>query len=227
MTPVPRTRLSPDARRAQLVELGLQMLSTRSLDTLVVEDIAAAAGISRGLLFHYFPSKRDYREAVVRAAAADFLDHVAPDPTLPLPERLRSAVAAFVDYVSANRDTYVALVRGASGGDPRLRAVFDETRSEVVTRVVDHLTDLSGTEPPRRVRLAVRGWVAFAEEVVLDWLSEPRPDGDGGTAGGDGGTAGAPRASGTGDALDRDGVVELLDGALLALIASAAASGQP
>ena len=210
MASVPRTRLSPDARRAQLVELGLQMLSTRSLDNLVVEDIAAAAGISRGLLFHYFPSKREYREAVVRAAAADFLDHVAPDPTLPLVDQLRSAVTAFVDYVTANRDSYVALVRGASGGDPGLRAVFDETRSVVVARVVDHLTLLGGAEPPYRVRVSVRGWVAYAEEVVLDWLSDPEVDGMRGAAD-----------------LDRDGVVEMLDGALLALVASAAASGRP
>jgi AcrR family transcriptional regulator len=176
------------------------MLSTRSLDNLVVEDIAAAAGISRGLLFHYFPSKRDYREAVVRAAAADFLDHVAPDPTLPPAERLRSAVTAFVDYVTANRDSYVALVRGASGGDPGLRGVFDETRSAVVARVVEHLALVTGAVPPHRVRLSVRGWVAYAEEVVLDWLSGPVD-------------------------LDRDGVIEMLDRALAALVASAAAGG--
>ena len=201
MASVPRTRLSPDARRAQLVELGLQMLSTRSLDNLVVEDIAVAAGISRGLLFHYFPSKREYREAVVRAAAADLLDHVAPDPTLPLADQLRSAVAAFVDYVHDNRDGYVSLLRGASGGDPALRAIFDDTRTAIVTRVVDHLAELSAGEPPHRVRLSVRGWVAYAEEVVLDWLAEAPPD------------------------LDRRGVIEMLDRALLALVASAAASG--
>ena len=201
MASVPRTRLSPDARRAQLVELGLQMLSTRSLDNLVVEDIAVAAGISRGLLFHYFPSKREYREAVVRAAAADLLDHVAPDPTLPLADQLRSAVAAFVDYVHDNRDSYVSLLRGASGGDPALRAIFDDTRTAIVTRVVDHLAELSAGEPPHRVRLSVRGWVAYAEEVVLDWLAEAPPD------------------------LDRRGVIEMLDRALLALVASAAASG--
>ena len=219
MATVPRTRLSPEARRTQLVELGLQMLSTRSLDNLVIEDIAAAAGISRGLLFHYFPSKREYREAVVRAAAADLLDHVAPDPTLPLAEQLRSAVTAFVDYVTANRDSYVALVRGASGGDPGLRAVFDETRSVIVTRVVDHLALLSGAMPPRRVRLAIRGWVAFAEEVVLDWLAlQPVDTSDDAEA--------APADVDAPD-LDRDGIVEMLDGALLALVASAAASTRP
>ena len=175
------------------------MLSTRSLDDLAIEDIAAAAGISRGLLFHYFPSKRDYREAVVRAAAADFLAHVAPNAELPVVERLRAAVQTFVDYVCDNRDGYVSLLRGAAGGDPALRTIFDETRSTIAAQVLDQLTLMGATTPPSRVRLAVRGWVAFSEEVVLDWLSEPSPD------------------------IERADIVEMVDRALLALVASAAA----
>jgi AcrR family transcriptional regulator len=66
--------LDPEARRAQLVALGLKMLSTRPLDKVAIDDIAAEAGISRGLLFHYFPTKRDYHVAVARAAAQDLLD---------------------------------------------------------------------------------------------------------------------------------------------------------
>jgi AcrR family transcriptional regulator len=196
-----RTRLDPSARRAQLVELGLQMLSTRSLDDLAIEDIAAAAGISRGLLFHYFPSKRDYREAVVRAAADDLLAHAIPSPDVPVAERLRAGIVAYVDYVSDNRDGYVSMLRGAAGGDPGLRQVFDETRSAIVANILDQIAELAAAEPPERVRLAVRGWVAYGEEVVLDWLSDHTSE------------------------LDRPTVADLLEQALLALVASAAASG--
>lgn len=198
-----RTRLDPAARRAQLVELGLQMLSTRSLDDLAIEDIAAAAGISRGLLFHYFPSKRDYREAVVRAAATDLLAHAIPSPDVPVTERLRAGIVAYVDYVSDNRDGYVSMLRGAAGGDPGLRQVFDETRSAIAANILDQIAELGAAEPPIRVRLAVRGWVAYGEEVVLDWLSDPDPPNE----------------------LDRAGIADLLEQALLALVASAAASG--
>jgi AcrR family transcriptional regulator len=185
------------------VDLGLEMLSTRSFDDLAIEDIATAAGISRGLLFHYFPSKRDYREAVVRAAAADLLAHVKPDPDLPPHEQLRSGVQAYVDYVCDNRGTYTSLLRGAAGGDPGLRRIFDETRATIAADIFDQFTHIAGQEPPTRVRLAVRGWVAYGEEVVLDWLAEPEPPAD----------------------LDRAALVELLDRALLALVASAAATG--
>jgi AcrR family transcriptional regulator len=179
------------------------MLSTRSLDDLAIEDIAAAAGISRGLLFHYFPSKRDYREAVVRAAATDLLAHAIPPPDVPVSERLRAGIVAYVDYVSDNRDGYVSMLRGAAGGDPGLRQVFDETRSAIAANIVDQIAELGAAEPPTRVRLAVRGWVAYGEEVVLDWLSDPDPPAD----------------------LDRAGIADLLEQALLALVASAAATG--
>ena len=190
-----RIRLDPEARRAQLVALGLEMLSTRSLDQLAIEDIAAAAGISRGLLFHYFPSKRDFHEAVVRAAAADLLRCTEPDRSLPYIEQLRSGVESFVDYVVENRDSYVSLLRGAAGGDINLQAIFDETRSAIAARVIDGL----GAETvPYQVRLAVRGWVAFGEEVILGWLSEPDP------------------------LLDRAGLVDMVHDALVALVGSAA-----
>jgi AcrR family transcriptional regulator len=163
-----RTRLDPAARRAQLVALGLEMLSTRPLDQVVIDEIAAEAGISRGLLFHYFPTKRDFHVAVVQAAADDLCARTEPDPSLPVRERLRGSLEAFVDYVSENRDAYIALLRGTAGGDPALRAVVDETRSRFTNRV---LAGMEVPDPvPARLRLAARGWVAFTEEATLDWL---------------------------------------------------------
>jgi AcrR family transcriptional regulator len=145
------------------------MLSTRPLDKVAIDDIAAEAGISRGLLFHYFPTKRDFHVAVVQAAADDLCARTEPDPTLPVPQQLRGSLEAFVDYVTENRDAYIALLRGTAGGDPALRAVCDESRSVFTGRV---LAGMGVPEPvPARLRLAARGWVAFTEEATLDWLS--------------------------------------------------------
>jgi AcrR family transcriptional regulator len=185
----PRTRLEPEARRAQLVDVGLQMLGTRPLEQVAIDDVAAAAGISRGLLFHYFPTKRDFHVAVAEAAAAELLARTDPDPGLPPLARLQAAVAAYVDYVADKRDAYVAFVRGSSGGDPQILAVYDRTRTAFTLRVLD---GLGLPEPPPRVRVAVRGWVAFTEEVTVDWLAH-------------------------GD-LTRAEVVDLLDEALVALV---------
>jgi AcrR family transcriptional regulator len=188
----PRTRLDPEARRAQLVALGLKMLSTRPLDKVAIDDIAAEAGISRGLLFHYFPTKRDYHVAVARAAAQDLLDRTDMLVGTTLGQRLRANVEAFVDHLTENRDAYVAFIRGSAGGDPDLLAVYEDTRTAFTDRVLVGL-GLTHREEPR-LRPAVRGWVAFTEEVTVDWLSRGR------------------------DGLDRDGLVDLIDDALVALV---------
>ena len=68
-----RVRLAPEARRAQLIALGVELLATRRLEELSVELTAKTAGISRGLLFHYFASKQEFHLEVARAAAAEML----------------------------------------------------------------------------------------------------------------------------------------------------------
>lgn len=196
MANAPRTRLEPEARRAQLVGLGLQMLSTRPLDKVAIDDIAAEAGISRGLLFHYFPTKRDFHVAVARAAAQDLLDRTVGDPELPPMARLRTAVEAFVDHLTDNRDAYVAFIRGSSGGDPQLIDVYESTRTAFTDRVLEGL-DVPEPVPPL-LRSAARGWVAFTEEVTVDWLSRGE--------------------------LERDEVVGLIDDALVAIVAVAEGS---
>jgi AcrR family transcriptional regulator len=166
---VTRTRLDPTERRAQLVELGVRMLATRTLDELSVEDIAREAGISRGLLFHYFASKQEFHVEVARAAAQHLLERTAPDPALPPADALRAAVGAFIAFVEENPDGYTALVRGAASGDAQLRAIFDQTRASMAGRVIE-LAGQLGLRLDGRAELAVHGWVAYAEECTIRWL---------------------------------------------------------
>jgi AcrR family transcriptional regulator len=168
-----RLRLAPRERREQLIELGLRMLSSRAPDRVASDDIAEAAGISAGLLFHYFPTKHDFHVAVVQAAADQLLAVTEPDPDLPHMQRLRASLAAFVDYVAANQGVYVSLVRGAAGADPDLQAIFEAVQGRTADRVINAL----GLEDPSpAVRTAVRGWVGFVEESTLDWLRHGDPD---------------------------------------------------
>lgn len=160
-------RLDRDARRTQLVQLGLRMLSDRPLDQVGVDEIAAAAGISRGLLFHYFPTKRDYLVAVVRAAADELVAVTDPDPSLPLLERLRAGLEGYVAFIEANRAAYVSFVRGSLGADAQLAEVFDETRDRIVQRVLEQM-EAPNASPA--LRIAVRGWVGMVEECSLEWL---------------------------------------------------------
>lgn len=173
MEPVKRTRMSPEERRAQLLDLGARMLAERPLEQVSVEEIADQAGVSRGLLFHYFASKHDFHLAIVRHAGADMLAHTEPDPALEPMAMLRGSVAAYVDYVSDNRSTYVSLLRGSASGDEEMREEFERTRAAMAERISIHLPRL-GIEPDARLTLAVRGWIAFVEEATISWLRDPQ-----------------------------------------------------
>src|SRR5215208_6266504 len=83
-----RLRRSADDRRAQLVQIGLELLPTTPVQELTIDEVARRAGISRSLLFHYFATKRDYYTAVTRAAADLLLEHLVPRADEPRDDRL-------------------------------------------------------------------------------------------------------------------------------------------
>src|SRR3954454_4826750 len=101
-SPAARVRMTPDDRREQLLALGVRLLSTRSLDELSIETLAEEAGISRGLLYHYFGNKHDFHRAVVRKAADDLIEATAPAQEGEPLERLAKSLDAYVGYVQAN-----------------------------------------------------------------------------------------------------------------------------
>jgi AcrR family transcriptional regulator len=169
-----RTRLSPEQRREQLLDLGVRLLATRSLDELSIDLLAEEAGISRGLLYHYFGNKHDFHLAVVRRAADDLIAQTAPPVDGEPAERLLVSMAAYVDYVVANHEGYLSLVKAAAGGNETLREIYEEARSALNGRVFRE--DPRGTIVPDTpaTRLAVRGWSAMVEELVLSWIDDDR-----------------------------------------------------
>ncbi|MDQ1738782.1 MAG: hypothetical protein QOE53_434 [Pseudonocardiales bacterium] len=174
MTATPkRVRLNPDARREQLLDLGVRMLATRTLDELSVDVLAEEAGISRGLLFHYFKNKQDFHRAVVQRAAEDLLARTKPDMSQDPTARLQLSLACYVDYVLANHQAYIALVRGAAGSDEALLEIFDQTRAAMTARITDNL-EVFGVPDSPTVRLMARGWSALVEEAVLGWVADPQ-----------------------------------------------------
>jgi AcrR family transcriptional regulator len=172
MASQPRTRLGTDERRAQLLEVGVALFSSRSYDEISIDDIAAAAGVSKGLLYHYFPTKRDFYVAGLREAAAQIVALTEPDAALPPPARLRQSLGAYVDYVESHAVGYRSLMRGGIGSDAEVRAILDEIRAAIERRVLD---GMDVETPPEALRLALRGWMAFVEEASLDWLDRRAP----------------------------------------------------
>lgn len=163
-----RTRLTPDARRAQLLDLGISLFARRPIEEISIDEVAEAAGISRGLLYHYFGGKRGFRLAVVRQAAEEFVASTAPPPIADPMERLAASIGVYLDYVEDNPEGYFSLVRAAVAGDPQMRSVYVDARAALADRVMD-LGVLDQLGDPVSARLLVRGWLSMAEEIVLAW----------------------------------------------------------
>ncbi len=165
----PRLRRTAGDRRAQLVQIGLELLPTTPVQELTIDEVARRAGISRSLLFHYFANKREYYTAVTRAAADLLWDHLLPAPGTPPDEQVPGMLDRYVGWVEAFPESHLAFVRGAGGGDPWVSEVYEETRG----RLVD--VALAALELPddARRRQLVLAWFAFTEDLVGSWVQEP------------------------------------------------------
>lgn len=176
-----RVRLDNDARRAQLLALGLHAFSERPYDEVSIDDIARAAGISKGLLYHYFPTKRDLYLAGLRATAAELVERTtaAAQAHLAPVERIRAALDAYFDHVTAHARPVLALLRGGVGSDPEVAQVIEGVRAQFVERLFARaegtpLAALVGAEAPL-VMVAVRGWIGCVEAASLEWLARRAP----------------------------------------------------
>ncbi|MFR9751706.1 TetR/AcrR family transcriptional regulator [Nocardia sp. 004] len=166
-----RGRRSADDRRRQLIGIGLGMLIDRPWHQITVDAVAKQAGISRGLLFHYFPTKQDYYAQLVGAAAKRFLRATGPDPEA---DPLESMIANFVRYMRRRSGPLVGLLR-AAGQDPVLESIIDQMHDELTDRV---FTALGRVAASPGERLLVRSWWAMAEELTVQWLGRDDVDQD-------------------------------------------------
>jgi AcrR family transcriptional regulator len=164
---VRRTRLTRDDRRRQLLGIGLAKLVDKPIQDLSVDEVAAEAGISRGLLFHYFPTKRDFYRECIAAAGRRILRTTAPDPDLPPEEQVRDMVRLFVEQIDRRRDFYLSLLHGTGAADLAVVRVYDDIWDQATARVLGCLT--LGTEQAE----VVHGWWMYVEDRALSWSGPP------------------------------------------------------
>lgn len=161
--PVRRTRLTHADRRRQLVGIGLAKLVDKPLWDLSIDEVAAEAGISRGLLFHYFPTKRDFYVACIQAAGRRILRNTAPDPDQEPRDQVLGMVHALVEQIDRRRAFYLSLLHGTGTADVSLVEVYDGIWAESTDRVVVAL-DLPGEQHD-----VVHAWWAYVEDRALSW----------------------------------------------------------
>jgi AcrR family transcriptional regulator len=169
--------MSAEDRKKQLVRIGLMMLRTQPIHELSIDAIVSEAGVSRSVLFDYFPSKHDYYLAVISAAGRRLLRLTKPDASRPRDEQLRELLLAFVAFISRRRRAYISFVRGAAGGDDYAVEVYAQTRDTLADRVLD-LLDISGAdrEPAAQERMRVHAWFAYVEDLAIEWSGLPEQE---------------------------------------------------
>ncbi|MCB9412124.1 MAG: TetR/AcrR family transcriptional regulator [Actinobacteria bacterium] len=164
-----RTRLSAAERRAQLTEIGLELLADQPIHELALDEVADKAGISRTLVFHYFPTKSDFYAAVVERAGQRLLAGGKAPTGAPGPERVHSLISGYLRLVESSRDLYVRLVRGAAGGDPAVIRTIDDLRTALIPTWVVAAGAPGESAADPLTALLVRGWLVGLEEVALAW----------------------------------------------------------
>ncbi|WP_223242472.1 TetR/AcrR family transcriptional regulator [Streptomyces sp. CBMA123] len=166
----PRRRLSVDERREQLIAVALELFSRRPPEEVSIDDIAAAAGASRPLVYHYFPGKQALYEASLRRAGRELAARFEEPMEGPLSERLHRVMGRYLDFVQSHGPGFAALLRGGSvAASAGTSAVIDEVRRAAHDQILAHL---AVPAPSPGLRLTVRAWIANAEITSLEWLAE-------------------------------------------------------
>lgn len=162
-----RTYMAQDARRQQLLELGLRLFGARSYDDVSIDDIAREADISRGLMYHYFGSKRGFYLEVVRHASELLLENIQPDSTRSPEENLRVGLRGFFRFATENAQAYLTVLHGGLGFDNEVRDLLEEVRNEILGRMLGAVPYLEST--PLLHSLA-RGWLSSVETCAQRML---------------------------------------------------------
>ncbi|MFI5509526.1 TetR/AcrR family transcriptional regulator [Mycobacterium sp. NPDC051804] len=175
----PRRRLSPDERRTELLTLGAEVFGQRPYDEVRIDEIAERAGVSRALMYHYFPDKRAFFAAVLRAESERLFEatNTPPDPGLSLFDQLREGVIAYLSYYEENPNVAWAAYVGAGRSDPVLRGIEDVDNDRQAERIVAGLGgEQLDSKVERDLRVVVYGWLAFTLEMCRQRMIDPSTD---------------------------------------------------
>lgn len=170
-----------EERRQQLIGVALELFSRRSPDEVSIDEIASAAGISRPLVYHYFPGKLSLYEAALKRAAEDLASRFAEPREGPLGARLLRVMRRYFDFVDDHGPGFSALMRGGPavsvggahsiGTVSHTNALIDSVRQAAYEQILSHLRV---EDPPARLELVVRSWISLAESTALIWLDGRR-----------------------------------------------------
>lgn len=156
-----------NAARERLLKAGYAFIAKRPFDSVTIDEIADAAGVAHGLLFHYFGSKQGLYLEIMRDAAERLEKiHLERHPIgLPPEEKLAAFLRRHMDFVRHWPTAYAVYSRGALSAE--VREIWEESKQRALRTVLRYF-DIP--QPTRRQLVLTRAWLAFFDELVLAWL---------------------------------------------------------
>jgi AcrR family transcriptional regulator len=178
-----RRRLSPEDRRAELLALGAEVFGKRPYDEVRIDEIAERAGVSRALMYHYFPDKRAFFAAVVKDEA-DRLYEITqnlPPTGLTMFEEIRIGVLGYMAYHEQNPEAAWAAYVGLGRSDPVLLGIDDEAKNRQLEHIMERISKTIASIPDasmqpeveRDLRIIINGWIASTFEICRQRIMDP------------------------------------------------------
>src|SRR5262245_31105731 len=168
-TPPAYSRLDPARRREQILDAANALFARRAYDEVTVEDIAGAAGVTRGLVHHYFGGRNDVYIALLERLGARREDQLALPVGRSARARVADTVSRWLEWTEANRTIWLATIaRGEDIADPEVRRVVADLVRRAVALLAAQHADIAKDTP--RLRHALECWTALNRAATRRWL---------------------------------------------------------
>jgi len=178
-----RRRLSPEDRRNELLALGAEVFGKRPYDEVRIDEIAERAGVSRALMYHYFPDKRAFFAAVVKDEADRLYEATNNPPPAGMTffAEIRMGVLAYMAYHQQNPEAAWAAYVGLGRSDPVLLGIDDEAKNRqlehLMARIGEFIVAIPGktldSHVERDLRVILNGWLALTFEICRQRIMDP------------------------------------------------------
>lgn len=173
MEPVKRLRLQVSERRKRIIAIATELFSSYAYDNIAIDDIARQAGMSKGLLYHYFPTKHDLYLDMLRQVTAEFQEETQIDESIPVNERLHASLLSLFAFIERHPSLYAPLFYGGIGTDVEARAIVDQFVNTTTSRILMDF-DIESNLP--LWSLVVHGWIRLVMDILGKWVVDPQKD---------------------------------------------------
>jgi AcrR family transcriptional regulator len=163
------SRLAPGERREQILDAANALFAERAYDEVTIEDIAAAAGVTRGLVHHYFGGRKDVYIGLLERIGAVREERLSAPVGRSARARVADTVSRWLDWTEANRTIWLAaLGRGEDIADPEIRRVVVDLVRRAVALLTAFHADIAEDSP--RLRYALECWTGLNRAATGRWL---------------------------------------------------------